>query len=193
MSAALPEGRYANSQGNPVPRQSRLMAGEGPPPLNQEHARTHLLSLRHGQGVASDQYFRQSYQQGRQVAGFQPNYTSGAIAYGYPPSFGQSYPQPLQQLHGQQATAYNHVGAPYYLAQPNLPQQTYDNAAAVIFQQEHNYRAPSHAPGAPAMHDTVAAGLPGSAQLPTGSTCKSHITATHGTAYLLTIESCEQA
>jgi hypothetical protein len=140
--------------------------------INQEYVPAQVVPLPSSRGIGSAQYFRQPYQQGRQMGGVQSNYAGAQVIYGRPQNFGYPYLQPFQQFQTQQPVAYGNATTGYYPAQQNFVRNPYDNTPGMIFRQEHGYLAPPNAVGPSALHGDMAAGLHGPVSLHTGSTCK---------------------
>ena len=191
MSAALENVHSASYPRDIAPGQLRLMASDCLPTTNHGHGPVQIASTSSGQPMAPSQYFRQPFQQARPTHGFPTSYTGGSVAYCHPQSFVHPYPQPLQQLPPPQPMVYSHGSAGYYPAQQHFARQPYNQAPGIIFRQDPNYPASSHASGIPALHGCAAVRFPGQGLPQTVSTSKP-VTALlpHAKAYTnaLTIE-----
>jgi hypothetical protein len=171
MVATLPNIRHTNYQHNLVARQPRVMAGEGVPSQCYTSAQTTLPNFPPAPGVGPSQYYRQPFQQGQHMAGFQRHYTGGPIAYSQPQGYAHPYPHAMQQMQVQPAS-YGHAGAGYYPV-PHFATHMYDHPAGVSFRREQTFPAPSPTQRGPAMHGSVAGGLAGSTFPQSVSTRKS--------------------
>jgi hypothetical protein len=175
MSAALLDvrpGTYSRRLQIFRQGQFRLTAGKGSSSVNLEYVVPQVMPLTSSQGMAPAQYFRQPYQQGRQLAAIQTNYTNLPMPYSHQ-NFEHPYLQYFQQLQTQQPMAYGHAGAGYYPVQQNFTRLPYENTPGITFRHDQGYIPPSNAAGLPAAHGGAPAGLYGQVSLQTGSSGES--------------------